>query len=158
MDAATGNWLIFLGSDDSFYDETVLQERSPAAQTTAKVLYGNAKIIGDTGWAKDGEIYAGEFDLHKLLNQNICHQAMFYNSEFIRNEIGYFNLRYKKSSDWDFNLRCWAKHPFQYMDMTVANFLAGGFSTDSNDQAITDRFCGQYKNLFQYRSVSSLDK
>lgn len=141
LEKATGNWVLFMGSDDTFYDHTVLQDVAKVVEkSSANVIYGNAKIVGDTGWAKDGEVYAGEFDLPKLLNQNICHQAMFYNLDFVKNEIGTFNLRYKKSSDWDFNLRCWSKQPFKFMDRIIANFSAGGFSSNCTDTALIDDY------------------
>jgi glycosyltransferase involved in cell wall biosynthesis len=152
MNQATGNWILFLGSDDMLFNNDVLQDISEKTQhTSAKVLYGNAHIVGDTGWAKDGEIYAGLFTVEKLLNQNICHQAMFYNRAFIETEIGSFNPIYTKSSDWDFNLRCWAKMPFEYIDITVANFIAGGFSTDSNDVSFSEDYV---QNLISYFKIT----
>ena len=151
MDKATGNWLCFMGSDDKFYNEDVLERIARFAEKTqAKVIYGNVHILGDTGWAKNDEIYAGQFDIHKLLNQNICHQAMFYNREFINKEVGLFSLKYKKSSDWDFNLRCWARGPFEYVDLIVAYFEAGGFSTHSNDTRITEDYVD---NVLKYFNI-----
>ncbi len=150
MVRATGDWLIFLGSDDVFHSEDVLEKVGVIlSDTNAHVLYGNAMIKGDTGWAKDGDIYDGPFDLPKLLNQNICHQAMFYRRSFVVNEIGEFNTDYKKSSDWDFNFRCWAKKPFEYVDMIIADFAAGGFSTHSNDTRIVEDFVDNLMNYFQ---------
>ncbi|MFD0864097.1 glycosyltransferase family 2 protein [Sungkyunkwania multivorans] len=149
MAKVNGDWLIFLGSDDTFYDNEVLAKTAAFLEKTeAKVVYGDAKIIGDTGWAKDGELYAGEFTLAKLLNQNICHQAMFYNTNFVRQEIGDFNIAYKKSSDWDFNLRCWAKAPFVYLDLVIANFAAGGFSTNSNDNKLVEDYLANVLSYF----------
>lgn len=150
MDKATGEWLLFLGSDDTLYDSTVLQEvKNAIDKTNAKVVYGDAKIIGDTGWAKDGEIYAGEFTTNKLLNTNICHQAIFYNRDFVKKEIGIFNLKYSINADWDFNLRCWAKKPFDYLDIIITKFMAGGVSSNSTDAAIVEDFvfnvCNYYK-------------
>ena len=152
LDHITGKWVLFLGSDDSLYHSNTLQDVSATLEhTQAKVVYGNAHIVGDTGWAKDGTLYAGEFDIHKLLNQNICHQAMFYNVAFIKEQIGNFNTEYVKSADWDFNLRCWSKQPFEYLDLTIANFLAGGLSTDSTDQKIASDFVD---NVLAYFSIN----
>lgn len=157
LDKSRGEWVIFMGSDDCFYDKNVLKTvTSCIARTKAKVIYGNAKIIGDTGWAKDGDTYDGEFDIHKLLNQNICHQAIFYNREFIIKEVGDFNLDYKKSSDWDFNLRCWAKQPFEFMNLIIANFMAGGFSTNSNDKKISEDFLVNVLKYFNINPFHSL--
>jgi glycosyltransferase involved in cell wall biosynthesis len=150
MDKATGKWLFFMGSDDSFYTNEVLNQVAQIIETShTKVIYGDAHIIGDTGWAKDGDIYDGEFTLQKLINQNICHQAMFYNREFIKIEVGYFNLAYKKSSDWDFNLRCWAKYPIEYIDLIITNFLAGGFSTYRNDKSLAKDFVDNIMDYFR---------
>ena len=149
---AKGEWLFFMGSDDTFYSNDVLSNVTKFIETShAKVIYGDVKIVGNTDWAKDGDIYAGEFTLQKLVNQNICHQAMFYNKQFVKDEVGYFNLAYKKSSDWDFNLKCWAKQPLEYMNMIIANFFAGGFSSYSNDTRLADDFLN---NLLQYFRIN----
>ncbi len=149
MNLATGEWIFFMGSDDTFYENNVLELVSKTAETTeANIVYGDVKVVGNTGWAKDGDIYAGEFNIGKLLNQNICHQAMFYNKEFVKNKVGDFNMKYKKSSDWDFNLRCWAKGSFEYIPLVIASFAAGGFSTNSNDKSIFDDFIDNVKLYF----------
>lgn len=152
MKVAKGEWIFFMGSDDTLYSNDVLEKFAQGIEASrAKVIYGDVQIIGDTGWARDGDIYAGEFTLQKLVNQNICHQAMFYNRQFVKDEVGYFNLVYKKSSDWDFNLRCWAKQPFEYMDVIVSNFLSGGFSTHSNDVRIEEDFLD---NVLKYFDIN----
>jgi glycosyltransferase involved in cell wall biosynthesis len=150
LEKATGEWIIFMGSDDRFHDAQVLENLSVALyKTKFDVVYGNAKILGDTGWAKDGDIYDGEFNLPKLLNQNICHQAILYRRSFINDKIGTFNTHYKKSSDWDFNLRCWAQKPFEFMDLIIADFAAGGFSTHSNDEKIYNDFVDNVLKYFK---------
>lgn len=150
MNKATGEWLLFLGSDDSLYDSNVLNKvEQRVNKTNAKVVYGNAKIIGDTGWAKDAAIYDGEFTTNKLLNTNICHQAVFYNSGFVKNQIGDFNLKYHINSDWDFNLRCWAKQSCEYADIIIANFKAGGVSSNSTDSAMAKDFVENVCNYFK---------
>ncbi|WP_298236998.1 glycosyltransferase family 2 protein [uncultured Algibacter sp.] len=153
IEIANGKWLFFMGSDDTLYSNTVLENVSKITDNTkAKVVYGDVRILGDAGWAKNGDIYAGEFTIPKLLNQNICHQAIFYNTQFVKEEIGNFNLEYKKSSDWDFNLKCWAKQPFEYVNLIVANFKAGGFSTDSFDAQISNDFLD---NVLKYFRINS---
>jgi len=155
LQKASAKWVIFMGSDDRFHNDQVLQQIAEVLdRTKADVVYGNARIIGDTGWAKDGDIYDGPFDLYKLLNQNICHQAMFYRREAVLDQVGLYNTRYQKSSDWDYNLRCWAKKPFEYVDLVIADFAAGGFSTRSTDTEIVDDFID---NLMHYFKVGLFD-
>jgi len=146
---ATGSWLYFMGSDDVFHDNNALERLvNIINDTKAQVIYGNAKIIGDTGWAKDGDVYDGPFTLQKLLEQNICHQAMCYQTLFIKNEIGYYNQKYIKSADWDFNLRCWSKGNFEYVDTIIVNFAAGGVSTDSTDHALISDYVDNLQSYF----------
>jgi glycosyltransferase involved in cell wall biosynthesis len=149
INIASGKWLYFMGSDDVFYNNSILESLANVINDTkAKVVYGNCKIIGDTGWAKDGDIYDGPFTLQKLLEKNICHQAMCYQAQFVKNEIGYYNQIYVKSADWDFNLRCWAKGNFEYVDIIIASFASGGVSTDSTDHVLISDFVDNLQAYF----------
>jgi glycosyltransferase involved in cell wall biosynthesis len=134
MELADGKWLYFLGADDTFYQDVTLSTiASNLASTEAKIVYGNVEINGNTSWARNGEIYDGPFTFQKLLNKNICHQSIFYNSDFINNEIGKYDIKYKLCADWDFNLRCFAKTNFLYTSSIIAKFHSGGLSTLSNE-------------------------
>lgn len=127
---AKGEWLYFLGSDDYVFDNKVFDEvKVFILLNPACVVYGNVQINGSAGWARNGEVYAGEFDYDKLLKKNICHQSIFYNREFVLIHNFNFNLRYPVSADWDFNLRCWNKSKFAYLPQVIAVFQAGGLST-----------------------------
>ncbi|WP_298287527.1 glycosyltransferase family 2 protein [uncultured Lutibacter sp.] len=147
---AKGEWLYFMGSDDSLYESTTLEKVLTLKElNTHDVVYGNVKIIGETGWAKDGDIYDGKFTLEKILNKNISHQAIFYRSNFIKEKIGSFNLNYVKSADWDFNLKCWSKTNFFYTHKIIANFKAGGYSSNSIDYKLIDDFVFNILNYFK---------
>ncbi|MGG7036726.1 MAG: glycosyltransferase family 2 protein [Flavobacterium sp.] len=138
---ANGEWLYFIGSDDYLYDDEVLQIVSQKLQKIKNnVLYGNVLIQGDAGWAKDGQIYNGEFSLQRLLRGNICHQSIFYRRSFlIGNDLKY-NLSYPIAADWDFNIQCRLKTPFTYFNSIIAVFNAGGISTGktNNDPFLTE--------------------
>ena len=144
---ARGEWLYFLGSDDELHDYNVLSVMLQDRNTTnCDVVYGNVKMVGDATWAKNNSIYDGVFNLRKLLSGNICHQAICYRSEFLR-EVGEFNLNYRVCADWDFNMRCWARTQFRYADIVVANFYAGGVSVGQAD----DRFLSEFRdNVCKY--------
>ncbi len=156
IDKSKGEWLYFMGSDDRLHDESVLEKLNEfLTQNSSDVVYGNVEITGDTGWAKEGTIYDGPFDLAKLLNKNICHQAIFYKAAFIKKGIGYFNTKYRVISDWDFNLRCWAKSPFQFVNLTIAYFAAGGASTEGiDDEFSKDRI----DNILNYFEIGPFNK
>lgn len=149
---ANGNWLFFLGSDDTFFNFDILNQINDfIGETSKKVIYGNVKIIGNTTWAKNNEIYAGRFNTKKILNQNICHQAIFYNLQFVNETIGSYNTSYKKSADWDFNLKCWAKQEFEFINITVANYSVEGFSGNIGDENLSKDFVN---NIIEYFNFS----
>jgi glycosyltransferase involved in cell wall biosynthesis len=129
---ARGAWLYFLGSDDELHNEHVLKAVLSSEHVEhSDVLYGNVRVIGDCDWAAHDSLYDGPFDLQKLLNRNICHQAIFYRANFAR-LVGTYNQDYRGCADWDFNLRCWALSRFKYLDLTVARVYAGGFTSDNH--------------------------
>jgi hypothetical protein len=119
----------------------------------SKVIYGNVEVVGDCSWAKSGTIYDGPFDLPKLLNRNICHQAIFYRAEFAR-RIGEYNGDYRVCGDWDFNIRCWAGAQFRHIDVTVAKFNAGGLSSINPGDETFDR--DFVANILRYFDLSPL--
>lgn len=133
LDLCTGEWIIFLGADDSFNDENTLKDiYDQGFLGEEQVVYGNVMIIGESKWAKDNTIYDGPFTLDKLFRWNICHQAVIYPRSVIK-KVGYYELRYPVTADWDYNIRCWAKYKFTYVDKVIACFKAGGKSSGSGD-------------------------
>lgn len=162
IECATGEWLLFLGSDDWLFDNQVLKKVSKVTKkTTAKVLYGDVKIVGDCSWAKDGELYRGKTSTNTLFEHNICHQAMFYQKSLFDHGLRY-NLKYPFCSDHDLNLNIASKHAMRYLDITVANFSGGGTSSIRVDKALgRDMWLNNVKNfgfkLFncQYRNHKS---
>lgn len=154
---AKGEWLYFMGSDDTLYETTTLEKLVTSKEGLShNIIYANVKIIGNTGWAKAGDIYDGKFDTLKILNKNISHQAIFYKRKFIKEKIGFFNLSYSVCSDWDFNLRCWSKTDFYYSDSIIANFFAGGLSTNGSDKLFENDFIDNILKYFNISLFSSL--
>jgi len=149
--ASQGDYLFFLGSDDIFHDKNVLSDLVKMKVFDGhKVVYGNVKIVGDTGWAKDGDIYDGSFTKKRLMRQNICHQAIFYPRQLVLKN-GLYEIRYKINADWDMNWRLRALTEFVYANRVISVFYAGGHSTNSVDEA----FKGDYmKKLQQYFNLS----
>jgi glycosyltransferase involved in cell wall biosynthesis len=128
---ATGEWLFFMGSDDSFYAETVLEQIAneiPISEIDA--------IYGDVYSDRFNGRYAGEFTVDKLIKQNICHQALFMHRRLF-DKIGTFNLKYKSHADWDHNIRWFFRSSIRkkYVDIVVANYADGGYSSMNFDKA-----------------------
>jgi glycosyltransferase involved in cell wall biosynthesis len=129
-----GQWIFFLGSDDSLFDDEVLGNvKSIAEKSTNDVLYGNVLIQGNTSWAADNQIYNGEYSIEKLLKGNICHQSIFYRRE-VFTKVGPYNTQYTVCADYDMNLRCFAQLNPQFIDLIICKFNCGGISTQRVDQ------------------------
>lgn len=120
-----GDWVCFLGADDVFYNDGVLDDVFHTADIEKYDL-----IYGNVDWGGTGEIYGGKFSLLRLMDQNICHQGIFYRTRIFQ-QVGLFDTRYKIWADWHFNIRCFNNDLFRirYLDLIVAKFAFGGESS-----------------------------
>jgi glycosyltransferase involved in cell wall biosynthesis len=127
---ALGLWLYFLGSDDRFYNDRVLDEMFNEVNLEKfDIVYGNVYSTKFNG------IYDGVFNHEKILNQNICHQAIFFKKS-VFDTVGSFNLKYNAQADWDHNLRWWFndKIKVKYIPLVIAEYADGGFSSLKGDK------------------------
>lgn len=144
-----GDWIFFLGADDELADECLLDTIFNEGWLDKEhVLYGNVMIRGSAGWANADKIYDGVFDLQKLYRKNICHQAILYPRSVI-DRIGLYNTKYRITADWDYNLHCWSRYEFCYIDKIFAHFQAGGTSSEPADQEFLDDLPGNIIRYFQ---------
>lgn len=126
---ANGEWLYFLGADDTFYNKNVLEEIfSTQDRNQYDLLYGNVYSLALK------RKYDGEFDSNRLFFQNICHQAIFY-KKGIHRRVGLYNDKFTTFADWNLNIECFL-HPeirIRYLDIIISNFAAGGLGTSQPD-------------------------
>lgn len=128
---AKGKWLYFMGSDDSLYESTTIEQFLGNTNIeNNEVVYGNVYSTYFNG------SYDGLFTYSKLMNKNICHQALFFRRS-VFNKIGKYNLKYKAHADWDHNIRWFfsSKISRMHIDQIIANFAYGGFSSVFDDVA-----------------------
>tara|TARA_R110002096_G_scaffold117849_2_gene255240 strand:+ start:396 stop:1232 length:837 start_codon:yes stop_codon:yes gene_type:complete len=136
IDLALGEWLYFLGSDDSLYESTTLEQFIGRDEIkNNEIVYGNVYSAYFNG------SYDGLFTYSKLIKQNICHQAIFFRKS-VFNKTGKFNLKYNAYADYNHNI-IWffsAKISKIHIDQIIANFVYGGFSSVYDDKAFkTDK-------------------
>ena len=152
---AAGEWVYFLGSDDFFYNNSVLEAVSEMflKYNQFDILYGNV-------WHEELQrIYDGAFDIEKILTRNICHQAIFFKHSLFE-KVGYYGLKYKLNADYEFNLKCFLKEQLnhKFIPVIVANFSSGGASAIldeaffSDYPAITTAFVLESKNTFSKKT------
>ena len=126
---AKGEWIYFMGSDDSFYEANVIEQVFKNKEfRDLDVIYGNVYSSAFNG------IYDGEFTYSKLAQRNICHQAIFFKMSVFE-KIGTFNIKYKVLADWDHNIRWFFSSNISklYVNQTIANFGVGGYSSINSD-------------------------
>lgn len=128
---ARGQWLLFLGADDSLRDPTVLERAVRHLDDTVDFVYGDVMLENDP-WGRSGTVYGGEFSVRDITTRNICHQAIFY-SRRVFETFGDYDLRYRAFADWELNLRLFNKVRKKYLPVTVANFHGGGLSAGNHD-------------------------
>ncbi|MCR5039686.1 MAG: glycosyltransferase [Bacteroidales bacterium] len=126
IDKSSGNWLLFLGSDDYLYDRDVLSNVVPFLLDELDVVYGEV----ESHWP---ELNRGEWSLEKI-DGNRCHQAIFYNRRFFGKTIRY-NLRYPVLADFDLNLKWFLNRKYKhcYIPITISHFSDGGMSSQVQD-------------------------
>ena len=129
IERSSGDWLYFLGSDDTLFDEQVLTDIFSSDEAVHHdIIYGNVQ------WGKTQSVYAGKFSFVKLLDQNICHQAIFFRRE-VFNRLGTFDLKYEALGDWAFNLKWFGRDDIHksYQERIIATYNPCGFSSIHHD-------------------------
>jgi len=141
---ASGRFLCFVGAGDALRRGALAavadQIRRVRALTDSRPWF----LYGDVVWGKAGTRYDGPFSKLKLIQRNICQQAVFYDARIFE-RLGTFGSRYPMVEDHHFNIRCYADAGIRrrYMDLIVADYEAGGTSELIPDRA----FIRDYPNL-----------
>lgn len=156
IQTSKGEWIYVIGSDDRIFSADVFALfHSHVNGRSERLVYGNVEIKGDAGWAKDGQIYDGEFDRAKIISSNICQQAVFYHRNLF-DRYGLFEKRYSVCADWDFLFRVIAREKIHYLGFTIAHFYGGGTSVNRQDLLFQEELP---ENLYRYfgRDLRSSD-
>ena len=147
LDRSSGSWIFFLGSDDTLYSRDVLKQVHGTVTASPESRF----VYGDVYTSENQLQRYNRYNYKKLLNLNICHQAIFYHRSLFDN-IRY-SLQYKIFSDWDVNLTVFrsSNHPV-YTGLPVANFnLSGTSARWYNDPEYLQYFSDKKALALHYR-------
>ncbi len=120
---ASGEWIYFLGADDTLSPSILSKLFSIPDVISASYIYG--KVV----FKNSGHEFGGYYDLVRLSQINICHQAIFARKELF-NIVGNFNTKYSSYADYDWNLRVFAQSNIMplYVDEVIAEYNEAGYS------------------------------
>lgn len=136
---ATGDFLFFLNANDILYDNDVLKNVVDALnkKPEAKFLFGDVDNVSEDKKTSTIRQYNNINNDFYFLNDNICHQSIFYHKSLFE-ELGYYSNKFKIYADWDFNIKCLVKNKVNalYIPIPISKFQFGGLCTDSNNRNI----------------------
>lgn len=133
IDLAKGEWLYFLGSDDSLFNLNILDNIFSECGNT----FNNSHIVyGDVIFKEWHTISRNHqsFHIFDFINCNLNHQSIFYNKKVFE-LIGNYNLAYKVFADWEFNIRCFYSSVLvhSFINKIIAYYSVLGISNQKSD-------------------------
>jgi len=127
---AKGEWIIFLNSGDTFYNNQVLSSIFKSPLMKKDIIYGNTLVKQK----KIKYLVSSSIFCKTTSIMPFCHQSAIVKTDIVKRKK--FSLKYKYSSDFDFFLSCFVRKKIFYeLNLTIATVLAQGLS-DNNRQKV----------------------
>ncbi len=141
---ATGKYINFLNSGDTFYSYNVVSKIVDSlVKLDVDLIHGKAVVI----YPAYNVIVKGSLSSLKK-DSWVCHQAIFVKTEIQKRNL--FDTKYKSLADVDFCCKIIAQKIKTYqLDEFIVNYKAGGFSSDksisySEKYSILNKYYGKY--------------
>ena len=134
-----GEWLYFLGSDDIFRDDKVLEGIKNYLKDNLAVVFGRIEY-------EDGEKVVSRLNWNTWLHNTIHHQSAFYNSSLHDNWE--YDTRLKLISDYELNLMIFLnKYEYLFVNQVIAVCRSSGLSRTQLLQAFKETNLVRRKHL-----------
>ena len=137
IDMATGDWIVFMNSGDSFYSNNSIAQAISIGEG-ADVIYGDVKVIASYG---SYELAPYPIDFFDKGIMPFCHQSCFVKMKLIRKYR--FKIQYKISADFDSLYSIWKETKnFCYIPMTIATYdvSGGSLSFDHYERVLKENY------------------
>lgn len=151
-----GDYLIFLNSGDSFFNQNVLAEFFEFEKNNKKkVVYGKSNIIDADGTSR---ILSPpeKLDLNFWYSNTLNHQAIFMHSSMFA-KFGNFSTQYKYASDFEHLFKIYVKEPleFAFLNSVVCNYDNTGLTSKDEFHKLIIQERIQIMNLYVSQNAYS---
>lgn len=158
---ATGEYLIFLNSGDTFIDANVLK-RISEYNLVADIVYGNLVVCeNERQWIKE---YPNQLSFKFFYKDTLPHPCSLIR-KVLFDKYGLYNENNKIVSDWEFFMISIMKHncSYQHLNVPIARFVTDGISSNVANHALIaeekkavllkhfPNFIVDYKELFDLK-------
>lgn len=149
--ASTGNWIIFINSDDFLANNNIINDSIPfLIESKNLVVYGklsyilpsSEEIILGNEWEK----IKTDFRYKSMIG--ISHQATFHSKELFRKSL--YDTRYKLAADYDLLLNHLKTNEASFIPFIIAKMRFGGLSIQ-NYVGVFNELCHIYIKNSNYR-------
>jgi putative colanic acid biosynthesis glycosyltransferase len=148
IDLASGDFAIFMNSNDEFYDETTLAKVVNKINDMNKIYYGRALNVSEAGsWIYPNKKYNTKNIENWLRKELPNHQAMFFPINFYKKEK--YDLNFHIAGDADYKYRAKKECDFEFVDEIICKFSIGGISSN---------FCSFEKTVIKMKESYLLSK
>ena len=134
INAARGDYLMFLNSGDYLLSEDVLEYATGiVCKEQFDIYYGNV-IMEKANKEKYIQRYPAELNLNFWQHRTINHQACFVKTSLFT-ELGLYDTQYSMAADYAFFLKAYisGKH-YSYIDRELVHYPLDGFSSNNLDK------------------------
>lgn len=136
LNLVKGEWIYFLGSDDTFFNNKTLETVSNQLKKGLDLVFGNVYYkIEDNNYpfiySKNKKEKKANWNWKIWLHNPVHHQATFYNKNiFSQNK---FNIKYKILADYALNISLYKQQlNYTVLYMTIAKCSSAGVSKRGN--------------------------
>lgn len=135
--AAQSEFLIFMNSGDTFYNEKVLEEIESQLTDEYDIYYGDYYRIKSNSIRK--KTFPEKLSFSFFYSGTLSHQSSFIRRNLFHT-IFLYNEEYKIASDWEFFIYaiCHQNVPYKYLKTIVSNFDFTGISSIAKYKHVSD--------------------
>jgi putative colanic acid biosynthesis glycosyltransferase len=152
---ARGDWVLFMGADDLFTDDRVLQRLWQWVAQQPAPSQGWALVFGDVYYRRGEQLvrrYRSRFDASLYIKNRLHHQGAFYHRDLVMDWC--YDPSLRAFADYELNLKLYLQRiPALRVPMVVSDCQVGGLSGRvlwsgwQEERTIRQRYLGWWGSL-----------